>query len=49
MKGRLEKIFDLEKQLHDFEQKHADLEEKLPLTKKRQSHIKKHFPARPLP
>ena len=32
MKGALEKISDLEKPLHDFEQKHGNLREVLPLT-----------------
>ena len=39
MKVAFEEICDLETQLHDFEQKHGDIQEELLLTKKRQTHI----------
>ena len=35
MKGVLEKLSDLEKQLQDFEQKHGNLQEELLLTKRK--------------
>ena len=35
MKVAFEEICDLETQLHDFEQKHGDIQEELLLTKKK--------------
>ena len=49
MKGALEKISELEKQLHDFEQKHGDLQEELLVTKRKTNISKKSFPASALP
>ena len=43
MKGALEKISELEKQLHDFEQKHGDLQEELLLTKRKTNTYQKKF------
>ena len=41
MKSALEKIFELEKQLNDFEQKHGDLQEELLLTKRKTNSYQK--------
>ena len=43
IKSALEKISDLEKQLHHFEQKHGDLQEELLFTKRTKSTYQKKF------
>ena len=43
MKGVLEKISDLEKQPHEFEQKRSDLQEELLLTKRKTNTDQKIF------
>ena len=43
IKSALEKISDLEKQLHHFEQKHGDLQEELLFTKTTKSTYQKTF------
>ena len=43
MKGVLEKISDLEKQSHEFEQKRSDLQDELLLTKRKINTDQKNF------